>query len=61
MNTLENANKELKAAVKTERQTDNKDKKADKKDAVTGEKENNIVVGTEKTKIMDDENQTKII
>ena len=61
MNTLENANKELKVATRTEQQTDNKDKKADNKDVVAGEKEDNIVAGTEKTEIVGENIEFKTV
>ena len=52
MNTLADANKELEAAAKADQQTekaDDKDKKTDKKDAVSGEKDDKTVAGTEET------------
>ena len=52
MNTLADANKELEAAAKADQQTekaDDKDKKTDKKDAVSNEKEDKTVAGTEET------------
>ena len=52
MNTLATANKELEEAAKADQQTekaDDKDKKTDKKDAISNEKEDKTVAGTEET------------
>ena len=52
MNTLATANKELEEALRADQHTekaDDKDKKTDKKDAVSNEKEDKTVAGTEET------------
>ena len=64
MNTLADANKELEEVEKTEPQTektDDKDKKTDKKVAVSDEKDDSTMTGTEETEAVGADVKTKTI
>ena len=63
MNTLENANKELKAVVRTEQQTEktNTKGKTIDKDMLVGKKENNIVTGITKNEILSENIKIKTV